>query len=68
VVFFCTRYTRQTIAENITRAQQLKQSILHQVFSEQLVDYQDDPLEIEVLLTQIEQAKEEVENNGKKKR
>ena len=57
----------QTITDNITRANQLKQSILHQAFSGQLVDYNDDPTEIESLLIQIEQAKDEMKKKVKKK-
>lgn len=58
----------QTITENIMRAQQLKQSILHQAFSGQFVDYKDKPEDIEQLLVQIEQAKVAMKKQGKQKK
>jgi type I restriction enzyme S subunit len=56
----------QTIAENITRAQQLKQSILHQAFSGQLVKYEDSQEDVAELVKDIEEAKEELGKRVKK--
>jgi len=48
----------QMIKDNIIRANHLKQSLLHKAFSGKLIDYEDDPADIELLLTQIDQAKQ----------